>query len=140
MAAPPASRVIVLDTSGLFALLASNDRHHGEAQNALQSDNGPYVVPAGILAEVGYMIETRLGPAVLDAFFSDLVSGAFTYDCAADDLGRMRQLTSRYRDLSLGVADAAVISCAERLRAAILTFDRRDFDVVARETGMSIIP
>ena len=86
------------------------------------------------------MIETRLGPDVLDAFMSDLVSGAFSYDCAADDLTRIRQLTARYRYLSLGVADAAVIACAERLRAGILTFDRRDFDVVARETGMSIIP
>ena len=132
--------MIVLDTSGLFALLAANDRHHGEAQKALEADNGPYVIPAGILAEVGYMIETRLGPDVLDAFMSDLVSGAFSYDCAADDLVRIRQLTARYRDLSLGVADAAVIASAERLRAGILTFDRRDFDVVARETGMSIIP
>jgi predicted nucleic acid-binding protein len=39
----------------------------------------------------------------------------------------------RYADLPLGFADAAVIACAERAKAEVLTFDRRDFEVVRRE-------
>ena len=131
---------MVLDTSGLFAVLASDDRHHHAALAALSDDRGPYVVPAGILAEAGYMIETRLGIDVLGAFLSDLETDAFTYDCDASDLRRIRELTARYHDLHLGVADAAVVACAERTMAPILTFDRRDFQVVAREGTISIVP
>jgi uncharacterized protein len=46
----------------------------------------------------------------------------------------------RYPDLELGFTDAAVIACAERNGGKVLTFDRRDFDVVAREGRITILP
>jgi predicted nucleic acid-binding protein len=46
----------------------------------------------------------------------------------------------RYGDLPLGFADAAVVACAERNGGRILTFDRRDFDVVAADVGLTIVP
>jgi len=133
-------RVIALDTSGLFAALSADDPHHGEARAALDSDPGPYLIPAGILAEAGYMIETRLGSDILDAFLGDLVSGAFAFDCAEEDLPRIRELCARYGDLPLGLADGSVIACAERTSAGVLTFDRRDFAVVAREGRLRLLP
>lgn len=98
------------------------------------------MIPAGILAEVGYMVETKLGAEVLDAFLEDLIEGAFTFDCGEDDLARIRELVGRYGDMPLGVADAAVIACAERTGGRILTFDRRDFGVVAREGRIELAP
>ncbi len=71
------------------------------------------MVPVGILAEVTYLIEQRRAHA-LDPLPADLESGAFTPDCGLDDVARVRQLVSRYADLPLGYADAAVIACAER--------------------------
>jgi predicted nucleic acid-binding protein len=140
MARGKLGRVIVLDTSGLFAALASDDVHHVEAASVLDTDTGPFVMPAGILAEVGYMIETRLGARVVDAFLDDLITGAFTFECDEADLPRIRQLVNRYEDMPLGVADAAVIACAERTGGRILTFDRRDFGVVAREGRVHLVP
>lgn len=132
--------MIVLDTSGLFAVLALDDRHHAEAVAALDGDRGPLVIPAGILAEVGYMIETKLGAPVLDAFLDDLISGAFSFDCGETDLPRIRELVGRYADMPLGLADASVIACAERTTGRILTFDRRDFGIVAREGRVELVP
>jgi uncharacterized protein len=132
--------VIVLDTSGLFAALAIDDQHHSAAAAVLDDDRGPFVIPAGILAEVGYMIETKLGAPVLDAFLDDLIAGAFSFDCGEADLGRIRELVSRYADMPLGLADASVIACAERTMGRILTFDRRDFGVVAREGRVELVP
>ena len=132
--------VIVLDTSGLLAALASNDKHHLEATSVLDADAGPFLIPAGILAEVGYMVETKLGSRVLGAFLDDLIEGAFTFECDEADLLRIRELVGRYEDMPLGVADAAVIACAERTEGAILTFDRRDFGVVAREGRVRLVP
>jgi hypothetical protein len=132
--------VIVLDTSGLFAALAGDDAHHADAAAVLDSDPGPFLIPAGILAEAGYMIETKLGARVLDALLEDLIEGAFAFDCADADLARIRELVARYHDLPLGLADASVIACAERTGARILTFDRRDFGVVAREGRVQLAP
>jgi predicted nucleic acid-binding protein len=132
--------VIVLDTSGLFAALARDDKHHADATTTLEGDQGPYVIPGGILAEVGYMIETKLGAAVLDVFLEDLIDGAFAFDCSENDLPRIRELVGHYSDMPLGIADATVIACAERTKGRILTFDRRDFGVVALEGRIELVP
>lgn len=132
--------MITLDTSGLLALLNRRDPDHGRARAVLLEDPGPYVVPAGILAEVAYMVEQRLGLPVLDLFLADLESGAYTLECGEEDLPRIRDLVRRYADLPLGFADAAVVACAERSRGRVLTFDLRDFGVVSREGTIHVLP
>jgi predicted nucleic acid-binding protein len=77
---------------------------------------------------------------VLDLLLADLESGAYALDCGEADLGRARQLVKRYEDLSLGYVDAAVIACAERSGGRVLTFDLRDFGVVAAEGTITIAP
>jgi predicted nucleic acid-binding protein len=132
--------LITLDTSALYALLDLRDRDHGRVLEALQSDPGPYVVPAGILAEIAYLVESRLGAGAMDAVLADLESGAYSLDCGDDDLARIRSLALRYEGLPLGYADSAVIACAERNGGRVLTLDRRDFGVVAREGTIEIMP
>lgn len=132
--------MITLDTSALYALLNRRDRAHAAAVAALESDPGPYLVPAATLGEVAYLVEERLGIKVLDLVLADLESGAYTLDCGEADLGRARQLVQRYEDLSLGYVHAAVIACAERNGGRILTFDLRDFGVVAAEGTITILP
>ena len=97
-------------------------------------------MPSGILAEVGYLIERRLGVPVLEAFLLDLEQRAFTLVNSEDDLGRIRELVGRYADLPLGLADATVIACAERSGRHVLTLDQRHFGVVAREGRIEILP
>jgi hypothetical protein len=52
----------------------------------------------------------------------------------------MQALIRRYDDLPLGLADAAVIACAERNGGKVLTLDLRHFGVVAREGTITILP
>jgi predicted nucleic acid-binding protein len=104
----------------------------------LQADAGPYVVPGLILAEIAYIVESRLGNPTLDLFLEDLETGAFSLDFEHDDLGRIRELARRYADLPLGFADAAVVACAERHGGRILSLDA-DFGVVAREGSVSVV-
>lgn len=132
--------MITLDTSGLYALLNRHDRAHQAAVQALESDPGPYLVPAATLGELTDLVEQRLGLRVLDLLLGDLESGAYTLDCGEADLARTRQLVGRYANLSLGFADAAVIACAERSGGRVLTFDLRDFGVVAAEGTITIVP
>lgn len=132
--------MITLDTSGLFALLNRRDPDHQRTRAALEQDPGPYLVPAGILGEVAYLIEQRLGLPVLDLFLADLAAGGWALECGDEDLPRIRTLVRRYADLPLGFADAAVIACAERSGGRVLTLDLRDFGVVSREGTIRILP
>jgi uncharacterized protein len=132
--------VITLDSSALYALLNRRDRGHAVVLEVLTRDRGPYIVPTGILAEVAYLVEKGLGTVVMDGFLADLEAGAFTLDCGERDLGRVRALADRHADLPLGYADAAVVACAERNGGAVLTLDRRDFGVVAREGTITVLP
>lgn len=133
--------LITLDTSGLFALVNRGDPDHEAVRAALLEDPGPYVVPAGILGEIAYLIEHRLGVRVLEGFIEDLESGGFTLDCGEEDLPRIRELVMRYADLPLGFADASVVACAERdSEGRVLTLDLRHFGVVAREGRIIPLP
>ncbi len=132
--------MITLDTSALYALLNRRDRGHAVAVETLNSDPGPYLVPAATLGEIAFLVEERLGSRVLDLLLADLELGAYTLDCGEADLGRARQLVRRYEDLSLGYVDAAVIACAERSGGRVMTFDLRDFGVVAAEGTITILP
>ena len=66
-------------------------------------------MPSGILAEIGYLVERRLGVAVLEAFLLDLEQRAFALVNSEDDLGRVRELVGRYADLPLGVGPSKVV-------------------------------
>lgn len=132
--------MITLDTSALFALLNRRDPDHAAAVETLDGDPGPYLVPAATLGEIAFLVEDRLGPRALDLLLADLESGAFVLDCGESDLGRARRLLGRYADLALGFVDAAVIACAERNGGRVLTFDLRDFGVVAAEGTITILP
>jgi uncharacterized protein len=132
--------LITLDTSGLFALLNRADKDHERVKAALFEDRGPYLVPAGILAEIAYMVEERLGARALEGLLLDLESGGLTLECGEEDLPRIRALVGRYRDLPVGFADASVISCAERYGGQVLTLDLRHFGVVAAEGKITPLP
>jgi hypothetical protein len=121
-------------------LANETDRDHAAAVSAFDSDRGPYLLPAGILAEATYMLEARIGEAAVAAFLEDLGARRFLLHCGENDFERIGELVERYRDLPLGFADASVVACAEKRGRHILSVDRRDFDVVAGDVGLEILP
>jgi predicted nucleic acid-binding protein len=85
-----------------------------------------------VVAEVSYMVESRVGSAAEAQFLRSLASGELELaELTRSGLTRMAEMVERYADLPLGAADASVIAIAERLGAReIATLDRRDFTVV----------
>jgi uncharacterized protein len=134
------TQVITLDTSGILAALNSGDPDHQRARESLRAERGPLVVPAGILAEAGYMIEADLGLKVLRQFVEDADAGHYSLDCGKGDLRRIADLLETFEDLRLGFSDACVIACAERNGGRVLTFDDRDFGPVARAGTITLVP
>jgi uncharacterized protein len=132
--------VITLDTSGIVAVLNKHDTNHRLAVDALSRRTDHQVVPAPILSEVAFVLESRGHSGVLDQFLDAIDRGELTIDCCEGDIGRVRRLMKRYADLPLGFADAITIACAERSGGDVLTFDHRHFGVVAREGEISVVP
>lgn len=89
-------------------------------------------MPQLVIAEVSYLIESRLGWIAETRFLGDLASGNFaTAPVLPGDWIRIAELVARYRDLPLGTVDASVVTLAERLgHDVIATLDRRHFTVV----------
>ena len=132
---------LVADTGGLYALFDADDTYHEAVRQVIEQERGPLIVPTVILAELDYLLREFLGvDAELD-FVDSLIRGAFTLEpLTAVDLARCRELIEGYRDLDLGLADAAVIATAERLNLRrILTVDERDFGAVKPRHGAFVL-
>ncbi|HEX5939367.1 MAG TPA: PIN domain-containing protein [Dehalococcoidia bacterium] len=132
--------LITLDTSAVVALLDRDDQNHRAAEAFFRQGHAPNVIPAAILSEIAYMTRSRLAPDPIELFIADIEQGVYSLDCGEQDLPRIRELVGRYDNLPLGLADAAVIACAERNGERVMTFDRRDFDIVAREGRIRVEP
>jgi predicted nucleic acid-binding protein len=132
--------LIVLDTSGIVALANRADPNHAAAVASIRSMPETLVVPSVILSEAAYVLTRRAGEPAFVRFLDSVIEGSVLWHDGERELRRVRELMVRYASLPLGFADAAVIATAEANRAPVLTFDRRHFDVVAREVPISLLP
>jgi uncharacterized protein len=129
--------VIVLDTSGLLAAIDSSQRLHAEAAAALRAAAAPLLLSPFVLAELDYLISTRVSSQAATVFLAQVADGAYRPEpMGADDVGRATEIIGRYRDLGLGLADASVMVLAERHRCLdVLTLDERHFRAVSGPGG-----
>jgi uncharacterized protein len=99
---------------------------------ALAEARRPLLVPILVVAEVTYLIATRLGAESEVRFLGALATGRLLAEgVAAQDWLRIAELVARYRTLPLGTVDASVVAACERLGVtALLTLDRRHFGTV----------
>jgi uncharacterized protein len=132
--------LVTFDTSAILALINRRDPDHERVREAALRESEPYVLPVGILAEIGYFLEKGFSAQTFDQFLADVHSGVYLLDCGDRDVMRVHELVRRYRDLPLGLADAIVIACAERRGGRVLTLDLRHFGVVAREGTIALVP
>jgi predicted nucleic acid-binding protein len=124
--------VLIVDAGPLYALLDRRDAWHTACRRLLESHPGPVRVPALVIAEVAHLAERRLGPRAELLLTQDFAEGLFTVEPVhPGDWLRIAEPTARYVDLPLGMVDASVIACAERLGVAeVATVDRTHFGTV----------
>lgn len=85
-----------------------------------------------VLAEVDYLLATKLGLAAELAALQELSTGAYELaQVGPADLARIAKVIERYGDQELGVADASLVVLADRYETRrILTLDQRHFTVL----------
>jgi predicted nucleic acid-binding protein len=132
---------LVADSGAIYGLYNRRDRHHDALRKALEIERGATIIPSVILSEIDYLICAKLGVRAELDLLDDIQAGAFALESfTTADLNRTRELIAQYHELDLGLADAAVIATAERLRLRrILTVDERHFRVVRSADGNPFI-
>lgn len=125
-------RAVIVDAGPLYAYIDADDADHHSCADFLACHPGTLIVPALVITEVCYPVQTRLGTRAELLFLGDPASGAFSVEpVAATDWYRMIELLDTYRDLPLGMVDATVVVCAERLGISdIATLDHRHFRAI----------
>jgi predicted nucleic acid-binding protein len=121
--------MIVLDTSGLLAALDADQPQHAPARQTLAADDGPLLLSPFVLAELDYLLSTRVGPRAELALLDEVAGGA--YDLVPFGVGELAaaaEVVRRYGDLRLGLADASVMVIAGAAKTTrVLTLDDRHF-------------
>jgi uncharacterized protein len=129
--------VIVLDTSGLLAAIDGSQRQHAEAAAAIRASAGPLLLSPFVLAELDYLLSTKVSQGSAVALLDQVAAGAYRLEpMAADDIARASEIVLKYRDLQLGLADASLVVLAERHRTLdVLTLDERRFRAITGPGG-----
>jgi predicted nucleic acid-binding protein len=120
----------IVDTGPLYASLDLDDDDHEASVEALSKPDLRLVIPVLVVAEVGYLAATRLGPDV-EAKFVATLSELDVETPLPQEWTRIAQLIHQYASFPLGATDASVIALAERLQTPhVITLDRRHFHAV----------
>ena len=124
--------MLLCDTGVLLAAGNVKDQAHTACVRLLRQAAGPLLVPSPVLGEIGYLLQSRVGPQAEVTFLRSFGDDGFRVAEVQDqDTQRMAELVETYLDLPLGIVDAAVIAIAERLQLTeIGTLDHRHFAVV----------
>jgi predicted nucleic acid-binding protein len=123
---------LICDTGGIFGLYDADDAHHAAIKAVVANESGPLFVPVVLLAEIDYLLSTRLGQDAALDFLQSVAQGAYLLvPMLARDLERCLELVRQYRDLKLGISDVAVVAAAERLGLPrLLSLDERHFRAI----------
>jgi len=122
---------VIVDTSGLLAFVNRREPLHEKVVHVVEEARELIVSPY-VVAEVDYLVATRLGVDAELAVLEELSGGAWILaDFGQNDLQEAAAVIERYRDQDIGLADASLVVLAHRHHTRrILTLDHRHFTVL----------
>jgi len=135
---------MIVDTSALLAFFDADEQDHAAVAAILENTDEPLVVSPYVVAELDYLVASRLGVEAELVVLRELAGGA--WDLPAIDAEGLREaqvVIERYADQRIGVADASNVVLADRYgTGTILTLDRRHFTVLRPLAGghFTILP
>jgi predicted nucleic acid-binding protein len=124
--------LILVDTSGLLAALDAAQRLHREAVASLAVATPPLLLSPFVLAELDYLIATRVSQAARMSLLGEVQRGALQLETfSAADVQAAAAIIERHADLAISLADASIVVLATRHKTQdVLTLDQRHFRVL----------
>jgi len=134
--------MILVDAGPLTALIHADDKYHRRCRETLEKLDQPLATVWPAFTEAMHLL--RFSWAAQDALWEFARRDILTFlPLDGTDAARMQQLMHKYRDLPMDLADAALVTVAERERLrTVFTLDRKDFSVYrpSRLGPFTIIP
>jgi predicted nucleic acid-binding protein len=123
---------VIVDTSALLAYFDAAEPDHQAVSRVIDQSEDVLVVSPYVVAELDYLVATRVGVDAEIAVLHELSGGAWELaELGLSDLEQAATIISKYRDQRIGVADASNVVLADRYRTrTIVTLDRRHFTVL----------
>jgi uncharacterized protein len=127
---------VVADTGPLVAAANRRDHAHSLAATLVTQLGRDLLVPDPVLVEVDQLLRTRVSSRAARLFLRAVAVGQHTVAFLSPGLLRRAvEIDMRFADLDLGLADTAVMACAERHDLPILTFDFAHFRAAQPQSG-----
>jgi predicted nucleic acid-binding protein len=123
---------MLVDSSYLYALSDKGDKNHQRAVGFLDTLGANWAVPITTLAEVCYLLESRIGHRAMRDFAALLAADQVpVVEVKPGAWRRVSELLAQYADTRLDIVDATIVAMAELLDVTqIATFDRRHFRLI----------
>ncbi len=121
--------MVIADTGFFFGLADRNDSWHDRCVAAYRALNEGLVTTWPVVTEAAYLIAKYLGESYRQRFLEQTFAESFTlFDIGTKHGTRILELSRRYSDLPMDLADASLVLLAEHLgHGRILSTDMRDF-------------
>ena len=137
--------MLLLDTSGLLAAMDADQRFHRAAREVLESASGPLILSPFVLAELDYLLLTRVGREAELALLSEVTRSTYRLEpFSMFDVAEARAVIEQYAGCGdVGLTDASNVVLARRHDARdILTLDERHFRVLRgpRDLPLRVLP
>ena len=127
--------IVLVDTSALYAIAATDDRSHDSAQRqyARMLDDGSELnVSSYVLVETIALVQRRLGYQALLTFGEAVLAGFRTHWVDAQLHASAWALMASRPGNALSFVDWSTVVLAKELRATVFAFDRRLMQEVAQ--------
>lgn len=126
-------RVILLDTSALFASLDRRDPNYFQARVFLRKQRVIYLVPDTVFNEAMTLIKVRLGSELARSTGEQILAGApiRLYRLTPEDANETWRIFCRYTDKDWSYTDCSILALSRRLDIQeVFAFDHH-FDQMA---------
>lgn len=134
--------MIVLDTSVVVAFMNRRDDDHERVVAWMESVEEHLFTTPLIVAEIDHLVSRVGGANAAQAFYNDLVSGAYVVEWWPEAVTETVAVASKRQDI--GLADASLITLAARLETTrVATLDERHFRIVqppSVEAAYTLLP
>ena len=129
--------MIVLDTSPILAAFDKRDPMHEKVQQVFQNIDEPLITTPLVLAEVDFLVTSRLGIRAGIESLEELAAGQFEISHFGHlQIRQAIPLMKKYLDLGIGLTDASLAVLANECDTQkILTLDRRHFGTMKAING-----
>ena len=119
---------VLIDAGPLIALFDSSEKHHRPVKAFLKKHPYRYVSTLAVFTEVSHMLDFHTG-AQKDFYEWVMYKGVIISDINQNDMPRLVELTEKYNDLPMDLADATLVITAEKTGIREIISLDKDFDI-----------